>query len=357
MEVNGLTLPHKHDPLDATIRDSRTRTTISMARVLGKFRSWSSTIRSSKQKRTRIRFSASMMEKLPVEIVQYISTFLSISSLACLALTCRSMKEVVGTTPWRHLKRPTEEKHLFLACLEKDTPAYFHCHFCEKLHRPRYLPMHAVHEFTEWHCTLTNGRLNVGTGYHILYEHVQLAMKRHRLGGHHGIPLDVFSYRGSVSTLRHKNEWLEIEARIFAGELLVYRRYTATLKSWVDHRRYERNLRVCPHFGRREIIHDRSNYEGSLLERARCRLKHTRVASCTSCIEVNQCTSCLTDWNIEQNGSRIILTIWKNLGSGESPSDPRWRHHVMYTNSDPVVMRFSSREAGSIKSAWDMAKS
>ena len=293
------------------------------------------------------------MEKLPLEIVLYISTFLPLASAACLALTCRNIKEIVGTRPWLDLEKQREEEHLFLSCLEKDTPAYFHCHFCEKLHRPRYPPLHPVHEFTESNCTLTNGRLNVATGYHILFEHVQLAMKRHRLGEDHGISLDAFSYRGSVSTLRHKSEWLEVEARIFADELLIYRRYTATLKSKDDLKRYKGNLRVCPHLGRNEGIYYCAEYR-SLLKRARCRLRNVH---CTSCIELYQCFSCLTEWNIEQHGRKIILNIWKNLGSGESPSDPRWRYHVVYTYNEPRVMSSSSREAGSIKSAWDMARS
>ena len=302
------------------------------------------------------------METLPLEIVYHISIFLPLASIACLALTCHRMKEIMGTRHWLDLEKQSEERHLFLACLEKDTPGYFHCHFCKKLHRPHYPPLHPVNEFTESNCTLTNGRLNVATGYHILFEHVQLAMKRHRLGEDHGMSLDAFSYRGPVSTLRHKSEWLEIEARIVDDELLIYRRYAATLKSWADLKRYTGNLRICSHLGRNEGIYysgrDRICRENlSLLKRACCRLKYARIAHCTSCIELSRCFSCQTEWSIEQHGRRVILNIWKNLGSGESPSDPRWRYHVVFTNNEPTVMSSPTREAGSIKSAWEMARS
>ena len=301
-----------------------------------------------------------ILTKLPVELLWYMTNFLPLASVGCLALSCHTMANAIGTQCWMNLKDKREEKFQLLSQLERDTPSQHHCHHCARLHshRTQIRPAYGRAILEETECIQANGHFRLGLNYHITYEHVQLAMKRYRLGGSHGIGLDEFFYRGwsgwwTSESLRDQE--MDIQARIVGDELLIQKTLTTVLRpgEWIAF--YLRSLQICPHYSCAGVTTS-GDYHKCLPHQVQCRVQHSEDKSCTLCGGMMQCKRCWTEWGVEKRGPILIVTVWKNLGSGRSPHDAKWRGHV---DPDRVYsLKYPKRwfSLGSIRASWTLTE-
>ncbi|KAF2811436.1 uncharacterized protein BDZ99DRAFT_518711 [Mytilinidion resinicola] len=83
-----------------------------------------------------------IFSSLPVELIQHVSSFLSPSSSACLAVTSHFFYAALDGRAWSALAASKDSSELYslLQLLQKDDPRYFHCARCCRLHRNIHTP-------------------------------------------------------------------------------------------------------------------------------------------------------------------------------------------------------------------------
>ncbi len=305
-------------------------------------------------------------DNLPLEITQHIASCLPVSAAAAFALCNHYLCQAVGTQYWMSLREPCEKEEwqAFLQLLDRDMPDHLFCHRCARLHLPTRPGM------DEWkHSELTNRRWErqcfkedsrarahdyfpVSFGF----EHIQMAMKFHRL------KLDVKKYLGALACVKKKTSKLPnlemFEARIVSDEMITRTQHWSLMPvgqvcEW-SQASYP-CLRVCPHLDS-FASPGRGNILPYLLY---CRVEHIRKGQnpCGVCTGLKQCQYCPTEMQIdvkvfEGRGIALVVTKWLAVGTGMSPSDPKWRSHLYDENHRPVFQRLSFK-AGSIQKAFE----
>ncbi|KAI9754611.1 MAG: hypothetical protein M4579_004640 [Chaenotheca gracillima] len=79
---------------------------------------------------------AGLLGILPTELMQEVARLLPVCCAACLALTCRSIYNTLGSQYWQALDNPRHTSfQAFLRLLLRDLPSHFICDRCHKLHR------------------------------------------------------------------------------------------------------------------------------------------------------------------------------------------------------------------------------
>lgn len=76
----------------------------------------------------------SLLERLPVELLHHISTYLLTSSNASLALCSHYPLYALGTQHWERLRTEDDEREAFLSFFEKEFPRDWLCHLCAVFH-------------------------------------------------------------------------------------------------------------------------------------------------------------------------------------------------------------------------------
>ncbi|MCJ1351543.1 MAG: hypothetical protein MMC33_001527 [Icmadophila ericetorum] len=303
----------------------------------------------------RIKFH---LTNLPPEVVQEIATVLPVASAACLALTSHSMAAILGTQYWKFHSR--NDKNDFLACLEQDLPQYRHCLTCAMFHPAAGRRTHkgciSLREksTSEEECKKADGNVDLSDGYVIQYRDVQLALNRHRYGSQHGIGLDAFAYREMEGPLIYYHERLFIRAKIVNNELLLRIQLTTPTHIWSTHRWSNNPNAYCPHTY--ENRHNPQSVKG-FLPGVLSEALHINNPFSYPDSEVHRCQSCLTEYQVEHISQIVIcVTVWKNLGSGRNPNDPKWRSHVRSASNNSNTTKGIYFKAGSIRDAWDGQK-
>lgn len=76
------------------------------------------------------------LEKLPVEILQYIATVLGPESVACLTVCSKALQWSIGNQSWFALQNEDQKiaRISFLNSLQRDLHDWLLCYHCEKLH-------------------------------------------------------------------------------------------------------------------------------------------------------------------------------------------------------------------------------
>ncbi len=170
-----------------------------------------------------------LLENLPLEMIQYIASFLPGGAAAAFALCNQFLRHALGAQYWMELRQSRERKNreLFLQLLHRDLLGHVFCHHCARLHLPTPAGM------SEWHDIQLYNRLLLRRCYdeerraerYLYYPHtfrfenVQMAMKLHRLG------LDTKKYLETLTRVERTSYGLPnveiFHARIVSNELIV----------------------------------------------------------------------------------------------------------------------------------------
>ncbi|KAF2245551.1 hypothetical protein BU26DRAFT_71168 [Trematosphaeria pertusa] len=132
---------------------------------------------------------------LPTEILHSIAHRLPISSAAVLPLVNKHFLHIYGMQAWESLKHDITQRRVFLYLLERDLPDYYaDLQLTKKI--PASSPSNYVKDSRQHYPSTGRGFfLNYDRfGYAVVWPHVVLALKRNAYGGHHGIPLEAFTY-------------------------------------------------------------------------------------------------------------------------------------------------------------------
>lgn len=266
----------------------------------------------------------SLLERLPVELLHYISSYLPTSSTACLTLCSHYLLYALGTQHWERLRAEDDEREAFLGFFEKEFPHHWLCHRCAIFHR--IMPTDKdpwPWNINERGCILSEPPLS-GTYFYVRHRTVELAMKRHFYGAAHGVPLSVFSW--PFENFAHRQ--INTTARIIGDNFYL---------RW--HYRFEEPLRFWSTFARERVLpllcHHIDLTEGYKKIRTllACKLQHMGVKDCLHCMMYMHCPRCPTEYELGasklKHGVKVLeFTTWKNLGSGRTPRDPNWEMHI-----------------------------
>ena len=274
------------------------------------------------------------LEDLPYELIQLVASFLPTGSAASLALCNRSMTRILGTHYWEGLKCHSqgEQRKRFLFALERDLPNYFFCHYCSKLHHkdaPGF-PNRSLLPQEQLPCYQAYGTICFQAyGYSLSFQHVQLALKRYRLGPEHGFDLDVLSHTQVYARCHHSLTRLKsIEPRFMYGQIFVRTQHWLLMRNGndIDGVKFEFGP-ICPHLnGVRRL-----SRVSLLLD---CKFSHlSDQKDCARCTGMTQCRYCPMEFQIDvaeigDKGTAVILTQWLTLGGGLTPEDPSWWRHI-----------------------------
>lgn len=279
---------------------------------------------------------------LPTEMVQYIASFMSISSVAAFALTCKAVRNTIGprwdelqNDPSRTLQSDERDCYTdFLEKLERDCPYFILCKFCCVLHRwyrqeaPSKTEM--VQSTPHYWCHIVDGVISICAKYSIHYIQVKLAMRRHRFGPLWGISLDDFACdklnvpRYLESPGRNSVDNFNARAKIANDNLFLEVRFIFWVLNGfaMKHELDRYGIRVCVHD--KELNHLWFAHEIK---------EHLGMAQCRAANEilVSQCAYCPTEfgaqWMEEREDGiarRAEIMIWKCLGEGGTKRDWKW---------------------------------
>lgn len=306
--------------------------------------------------------------QLPLEILLNITEHLSPDDVASLLLCNRALLKALGTRPWSSL-RPGKEnekyRESFLTTLTRDLPGHFLCHHCSCIHLRDNLgpPGPALQPKTRLLCIKSLSRPlenldhcvhahQIGSFFRFTFPHLQLAMKRHFHGAEHGIPYESLSFTEvHVSYPRDEAErlttLLSVEARICSkpSSLCLRIQHWALISRTARRMLLSRTnfVMICDH------LQTRSSDVSQLIQ-SRLELSRTDEEDQTH-LEVRRCPSCNTHFQVEVKdlggeGIALVITKWLDLGSGLTPTDPKWKAHLPAVTR---VERLSPDEAGDVR--------
>ena len=300
----------------------------------------------------------SFLEGLPVELLQFIASYLPLSAAASFALSSKCISYVVGRQYWYHLRSQPLEYEIFLGFLEKDMNRHWLCHQCLIFHlKPKLHPtLKYGLAHPAWKCTQCEYDISSPNASPYTYPGIEwishlmvhMAMNCHFFGSEHGEPLDIFSGPSHTDSFQDGRGEIYTEACIVDNELFLRCQHLVAIPSSKDFG-YIRPHIICPHI--RSL-----DPENPMAPIIKCLLSHRNTVSCEKCKGLRQCRSCNTEFNIQisrfgATGHVLEITYWKNLGAGRSPDDPKWAQH-------PRIPRGSCSHAakflpGSVQSAFE----
>ena len=340
-----------------------------------------------------------MLDLLPVEILLQIISYMSCSAAVCFALASHLAHELVGDQPFKDLRSLPEnantELPLFRSLLAHDLPDWHYCPRCRSLH-PTFgsegpgVPHRQKAAEKDWLHRRFFGtvlpchehdQVHFPDGYFLTWRDVHLAMKRHRYGPAHGIPLRNLCARDSkpFPTWAPLVSGQTFEACISNGRLRLKRESRFTVpratqtdeplpvrrppgcterKIWIavlrasflpqerflfPHPRHVPDALIfalCLHLRVRvDCLRGRAAATDmvstlqllQLHERVQCVLAHSpgqAVGACQDCQRApNRCPACGVQYSIRRDGDAIVVTGLYDFGQGMSPADPDWRRH------------------------------
>lgn len=286
--------------------------------------------------------STMTIEKLPLEMLQMIASFLAPDSAACFILCSKFLQRAIGRRSWLDLRNQDQKKARlrFLIVLQRDLPEWLPCYHCEKLNRfslPPLPPPPWRYE-NEHPCAYADGYLCLRPLLGMQFQYAQMIMKLHKLRATENIFLDSlscdhsFRYRGHVADCH-------TSARIRKDELLVKIEWRIFIRHGESFEIGSLCQSLCPHWF---CLLDDDN----LTRRIRCQMSHTPGQTCPECTGMVQCQFCSTEFivaflnsNWSRKGQAIYLTAWKNLGPCDTPFQISWRtqlHRVHSSGPTPT---------------------
>ncbi|CAG8981068.1 hypothetical protein HYALB_00013252 [Hymenoscyphus albidus] len=282
------------------------------------------------------------LPSLPMEVLLLIAQFLSTPSIACLALSIRSLNNILGKSARETLQHQDKETRLeYLILLSKSRPPP------ERLwwsHGPCWMRYHRVADVGNDYNPMSTSAIRFG------FSHVNAAMKRHHQGNSHGIPVSAFFFTGLRDAFTGPKIIISTEARIVDNNFL-YRVHQCVLlprdccQDFAD-KGYFANGGSCAHEGLETPI--------------RLTLKNILVAL-DPLPENGQCRECSLDYEVigvdcGEMGITIFFTRWLDFGSGISPYDRKWLEHISGVERRSRRSQYAQTHVlGSIRQSFDGA--
>lgn len=298
------------------------------------------------------------LEKLPLEILQYIASLLPTGCAASLALCSHTMMLILGREYWFRLIVEKEQSWQFLRRIECNIPGFYFCHRCVKLHPVGTVPglgrlrRDTLFGVLSIGCFSAGGHSVLGPFHRIEYTHVQLALNRHRWGFQYGIGLEELSIVEPKYRFRHGRH-LTVRSGVVNNELILKIQHTFNFEGEFVGQWESQGVEFCPHDSSWDVVTNQNSIP-ILLRCKQLHKNHVAEVACRRCVGLRKCPGCHTDFLIEREGSEYIVTLWKNLGSGRSPTDAKWLSHVWNWGSNSASsFRPCSFELGSIREAWE----
>jgi hypothetical protein len=322
----------------------------------------------------------SSIERIPNELYWMILKDLPLYDKVRLAITSKTMYLTADPDIWESLLChqviedgkgrifvPTthdDDRWSFLREMEKSVADHELCHYCHVFHpcgtpQERSLWRTVADPFNGDECDIkdvTFQRWGISWGFG--FRDVYAVMKRHFLGGHHGMPLqdlcistdwkfaDTYKnlYNAARSPFKSFVSYtkLDTEALIRDDQLIVHR----IQRLWVPI--HMKGIDVLIRYGAGDIAGDfkicahhspRSNdLIYNFLLPLRHGLKCVLAAGSVWGIDekdrdmpliITRCEECPTEYSTnfrihDHNSVEIILDVWQNLGACQSPHDPGW---------------------------------
>ena len=305
-------------------------------------------------------------EILPLEMIQYIASFLPSSAAAAFALCNHYLRYALGAQYWMELREPRQrkERELFLQLLDRDLLDHVFCHHCARLH------LSTPPGMGDWDDVQLYNRMRLRRCYDeemrartyfyyphtFRFENVQMAMKLHRLG------LDTKKYLEALSHVERTSYPLPhveiFHARIVSDEMIIRAQHWFYLIPDGPILKLSREVSPCP----RVCAHLQSSLhyidDNTLTKLLHCKVRHINKKQdpCTQCTGLTQCRYCPTEMQIDVKmfrgwGTALVVTKWLAVGSGESPQDPKWLSHLQ-ANDIQTIPAFPFK-AGTIKEAFE----
>ncbi len=338
--------------------------------------------------------------QLPADIVLYLSrNHLPPASAMALSLTCKALFSLVFLGA-KESMNPSERQDLQLL-LEKDLGhGWWYCHGCSRLRpittRGPTCGINGHHmKFTRNSaCRCHNTRWFDGSGFSVDYQSVHLAINRHFLGPLNGLPIEIFSVEPTLTgPLPWQEKW---SARIVQDELFLSATRTLNGSGWSEEALraaldYE-SREICDHIrtsvglvfadspfvkcplGRSIYTPAGPSFDGFNKALLRPSMIPTVVfVPCHNVVE--SCGWCLTDYvttvekrlaDTETQGCGkeqptaywfITITSYHQLGSGRSPTDPKWEAFgKCFTTATNVTRRdMAASPLGAVRDRWESA--
>lgn len=315
--------------------------------------------------------SQSTFFRLPVELIQQIAGHLDPPSAAAFCLSSRFVCYAVGTD---HLSRYIEssksrfeKRRTIETVVERAFPGHWFCAWCDAFHAwkaDQVGPKETASE-KQRDCAEFNSYLHDGPDYVICHHHVRLAVNSKLWGPEHGIPLSRIAHAKSSMAKISKTPvptQLDCDARIVQGHLILQSKWAVLLPM---HSTKSRTLLhdiwdALPHIvaGHRDSDNGHTGLMAAIDNAVRRGWKYPF----TQC-----CGMCATDWTVSAHDFhhatggqvRLVVTTWRDLGTGRNPFETSWRAHGVSTHRQAStvtnVIRMTQTRAGEIRRAYESA--
>jgi len=190
--------------------------------------------------------------------------------------------------------------------------------------------------------------------YQLAFQHVQLAMARHRLGAAYGIPLSTLAVTEVYRSEKPRTtSLLCIQPKVVQGEL--YMRVQQCIK--FDHAQQDQRS-VLPRIEKEQLSicsHLSWPDPEAMTALVKCKMLHPGTElRCPTCQPLLKCSACDMEFRVvierlDHDTTAVFITKWMNMGCGETPQDPRWQRFLT-EDYDPVACL---KAAGESDLCWE----
>ncbi|QKX62699.1 uncharacterized protein TRUGW13939_09860 [Talaromyces rugulosus] len=333
-----------------------------MAALLGRIASFF-----ARGKDTHDHIQRSSLEQLPTELILLIRSHLSPMDTACLTLCSHVLLLKIGTDSLlfaNNSEQDGKNREDILTRISLDTPSYYFCHVCYKLHLWKAVCMPQAGYPRALLCLLRddhgclasimNTNVTEVTTYFFQFVHLQLAMRRYQYGPSYGISTELLSHvevmhaePDGVTTL------LSVEAQVCPGQENGKGSLLLRVQQWA------KIPASCPDIVSLADLVYMEICDHIHLKNACKEFAHSSKAEKINTMSpMYQCHRCLVDFqfqiqDIETRGDGrarvLIVTKWLDLGDGLDPKDPQW---VAQVHQYPKV-QLPHRDIGSVCSRFE----
>ncbi|KAK0114140.1 hypothetical protein ONS95_013642 [Cadophora gregata] len=173
------------------------------------------------------------LDDLPPLVLLCVGDFLSSSSSACLSISSKNLYDTFANKYQACLSTSGPDYIQFLALYAKDLPDHFPCPFCNRLHSNDVVPLPGAPTTNSAPATAAGPACPRIQQSHysdiepVTFPQIQVAMKNHKFGDPHGIPLSAFKYTEYYDLARLNGHGFKFtathsyEGRIYNGEIIL----------------------------------------------------------------------------------------------------------------------------------------